>query len=69
MGEVGRSALLRMGQLVELAATCHAQLPLSIPCLLLGCEQRMEGAVMGTSDGGLVTAAAGKCTDESVSSA
>jgi len=54
---------------LRLAATCHAQLPLSIPCLLLGCEQRMEGAVMGTSGGGLVTAAVGKCTDESVSSA
>ena len=69
MGEVGRSALLRMGQLVEVSLDLSCPVALSNPCLLLGCEQSMEGAVMGTSDGGLVTAAAGKCTDESVTSA
>ena len=69
MGEVGRSALLRMGQLVEVSLDLSCPVALGNPCLLLGCEQSMEGAVMGTSDGGSVTAAAGKCTDESVTSA
>jgi len=69
MGEVGRSALLRMGQLVEVTLDLACPVSTEHPCLLLRCEQSMEGAVMGTSDGGSVTAAAGKCTDESVTSA